>query len=83
MTQVLYLTQSELVAEAVRRRYPSEIVQSAPLTLPMGRRGDVVVVQPLPPDATLREKERFAELLAQARTKVRSVGGPVILGELI
>lgn len=81
-SRILYLAQTDAGAEAVRRRYAREIVDAANILSPLGRRGDVVVVEPIPPSASARERERFEILLGQARTKCRHPEVPIIIGEI-
>lgn len=80
--RILYLTHNQATAESISRRFPREIVDAVPMASIMGRRGDVVVVQPLPPGATDQERERYDDFLDHARTKVSTAFVPLIIGEI-
>jgi hypothetical protein len=82
-SKILYLTHTHQTAESIRRRYPRELVDAAQMGSVMGRRGDVVVIEPLLPGACGRERSSYLEKLEHARTKVADPATPIIVGEVL
>lgn len=82
ISQILYLCLSPHTAAAVQARYHRHEVRCVALRSMAGHRGDVVVIEPLPLDASETEREQYAEYLKCAVTHTRLVGTPLIIGEV-